>query len=81
MSLLDFSSDCLSSHFFLLLWFYILCGMPWPDRKWSNRDPKEHVQPLGKNSLLYVICLHLLAHLTFFFTRWVGGGQSRQQYV
>ncbi|SEN23452.1 cytochrome c biogenesis protein CcsA [Paenibacillus sp. OV219] len=73
MSLLDFSSDAFIVAFFLYCFGFMFYGVTALGRKWSNRSPEEHVRRWGRVAYI-VSLLGFAAHLTFFFTRWAGGG-------
>ncbi|SFS82157.1 cytochrome c biogenesis protein CcsA [Paenibacillus sp. BC26] len=73
MSLLDFSSDAFIVAFFLYCFGFMFYGVSALGRKWSNRSPEEHVRRWGR--IAYgVSILGFASHLTFFITRWIGGG-------
>ncbi|MFC4808450.1 cytochrome c biogenesis protein CcsA [Paenibacillus sp. GCM10023250] len=73
MSLLDFSSDAFIVAFFLYCFGFLFYGVSALGKKWSKRSPEEHVKKWGR--VAYVVSLAgFAAHLTFFFTRWAGGG-------
>ncbi|MFD0586864.1 cytochrome c biogenesis protein CcsA [Paenibacillus sp. GCM10027627] len=71
MSLLDFSSDAFIVAFFLYCFAFLFYVIAIAGKKWSNRDPLEHEKRWGKIAFA-VSSLGLAAHLTFFFTRWIG---------
>ncbi|REE94236.1 cytochrome c-type biogenesis protein CcsB [Paenibacillus taihuensis] len=73
MSLLDFSSDAFIVAFFLYCFGFMFYGITALGRKWSDRSPEEHVRRWGRIAY-FVSLLGFAAHLTFFFTRWAGGG-------
>ncbi|MCU6710050.1 cytochrome c biogenesis protein CcsA [Paenibacillus sp. J5C_2022] len=74
MSLLDFSSDVFLAAFFLYCFAFLFYMIAIAGKKWSNRDPQKHEKKWGKIAF-FVSSLGLAAHLTFFFTRWIGSGQ------
>lgn len=74
MSLLDFSSTIFIVAFFLYCFAFIFYCIAVAGKKWSNRDPKEHEARWSKIAFI-VSTSGLVAHLLFFFTRWIGSGQ------
>ncbi|CAM2803682.1 cytochrome c biogenesis protein CcsA [Paenibacillus sediminis] len=73
MSLLDFSRDAFIVTFFVYCAAFILYAVAVMGTKFSNRDPGVHGRKWGRISFT-VSSLGLAAHLTFFITRWIGGG-------
>ncbi|RAP76428.1 cytochrome c biogenesis protein CcsA [Paenibacillus montanisoli] len=73
MSLLDFSSDAFIAAFFLYCFGFMFYGVSALGRKWSNRSPEEHTRRWGRIAYAVSI-LGFAAHVTFFITRWIGGG-------
>ncbi len=73
MSWLDFSSDAFIAAFFLYCASFISYAIAVGGKKWSNRKPAEHAARWGKIAFV-LAAVGWLAHLTFFFTRWYGGG-------
>lgn len=74
MSILDLSSDTFLVAFFLYCFAFMFYVIAVAGKKWSNRDPKAHEQRWGKIAFI-ASSVGLAAHLTFFFTRWIGSGQ------
>jgi ABC-type transport system involved in cytochrome c biogenesis permease subunit len=74
VNLVDFSGDVFLAAFFLYCFGFLFYVIAIAGRKWSNRDPEEHVKRWGKIAFI-VSTAGLAAHLTFFFTRWAGSGQ------
>jgi len=74
MSLIDFSSDSFIVAFFLYCFAFIFYCIAVSGKKWSNRDPKAHEARWSKIAFI-TSTLGLIAHLTFFFTRWIASGQ------
>lgn len=70
---LDFSSDAFIVAFFLYCASFISYAIAVGGKKWSNRKPAEHTARWGKIAFV-LAAIGWLAHLTFFFTRWYGGG-------
>ncbi|WP_332262432.1 cytochrome c biogenesis protein CcsA [Paenibacillus sp. GSMTC-2017] len=71
MTLLEFSSDAFMAAFFLYCFAFMFYVIAIAGKKWSNRDPVEHVKRWGRIAFI-VSTTGLAAHLTFFFTRWFG---------
>jgi ABC-type transport system involved in cytochrome c biogenesis permease subunit len=42
-------------------------------KKWSSREPEEHMRRWGKVAFIVAV-LGFIGHLLFFFTRWYSGG-------
>lgn len=74
MNLVDFSGDAFLVAFFLYCFGFLFFVIAVAGKKWSNREPEEHVRRWGKIAFI-VSTTGLAAHLTFFFTRWAGSGQ------
>ena len=74
MNWLQFSSTSLSAAFFLYLFATIFYMVTLAGKKWSKGDPKQHEARWGKIAFV-TSTLGLIAHLLFFFTRWIGSGQ------
>lgn len=74
MSLIDFSSDAFIAAFFLYCFAFMFYVIAIAGKKWSNRDPEKHEKRWGRIAFI-VSTTGLAAHLTFFFTRWIGSGQ------
>lgn len=74
MNLVDFSGDAFLVAFFLYCFGFLFYVIAVAGKKWSNREPEEHVRRWGKIAFI-VSTAGLVAHLTFFFTRWAGSGQ------
>ncbi|QYR19946.1 c-type cytochrome biogenesis protein CcsB [Paenibacillus sp. sptzw28] len=73
MRLLDFSSDSFLVAFFLYCFGFIFYAITVAGAQFSNRDPKAHIRRWGRIAFI-VSLLGFIAHLTFFITRWIGGG-------
>ncbi|XEC92788.1 cytochrome c biogenesis protein CcsA [Paenibacillus tarimensis] len=71
---LAFSSNAFIAAFFLYCFGFMFYMIAVGGKKWSNREPGEHVKRWGRIAFI-VSVLGLAAHLTFFFTRWIGSGQ------
>ncbi|MET3850076.1 MULTISPECIES: cytochrome c biogenesis protein CcsA [unclassified Paenibacillus] len=71
--LLNFSSNMFVVAFFLYCAAFILFAVAIMGRRWSNRDPESHRRKWG-NIAFGVSSLGLVLELTYFFTRWAGGG-------
>ncbi|GLX69027.1 cytochrome c biogenesis protein CcsA [Paenibacillus glycanilyticus] len=74
MSYVDFSSDAFIVAFFLYCFAFLFYVVTIAGKKWSNRDPEKHEKRWSRISFV-TSTLGLIAHLTFFFTRWFGSGQ------
>jgi len=74
MNWLDFSSSSFIAAFFLYVISFIFYMVAVAGKKWANRVPKEHEARWSKRAFV-ISTLGLLAHLSFFFTRWIGSGQ------
>ncbi|MBD2846801.1 cytochrome c biogenesis protein CcsA [Paenibacillus sp. IB182496] len=70
-NLLAFSGDAFVAAFFLYCFGFIFYVIAVAGRRWSNRDPQQHLKRWGRIAFV-VSTLGLAAHLTFFFTRWIG---------
>ncbi|HIW33680.1 MAG TPA: cytochrome c biogenesis protein CcsA [Candidatus Paenibacillus intestinavium] len=75
MSLLDFSSSIFIVAFFLYCFAFIFYCIAVSGKKWSNRDPKVHEARWSKIAFI-TSSSGLIAHIVFFVTRWIGGGQA-----
>ncbi|MCQ6558074.1 cytochrome c biogenesis protein CcsA [Paenibacillus mendelii] len=73
MSLVDFSSDAFIVAFFLYCFGFLFYGVAIIGRKFSNRNSEDHLRRWGRIAFITSL-LGFAAHLTFFFTRWAGGG-------
>jgi len=72
-SWLHTSSNAFIVAFFLYCFSFIGYAVAVAGRRWSNRDPEAHTKRWGRIAFALAI-LGWIAHLTFFFTRWKGGG-------
>jgi ABC-type transport system involved in cytochrome c biogenesis permease subunit len=70
---LSFSSNAFIIAFALYCASFIAYAIAVAGKRWSNREPAEHMATWGKIAFITAV-LGWAAHLTFFFTRWVGGG-------
>lgn len=70
---LDISSIAFFSAFAIYCASFLIFVLAIAGRKWSNRDPQLHTKRWGRVGLAGSI-IGLTAHLTYFITRWVGGG-------
>ncbi|RED60492.1 cytochrome c biogenesis protein CcsA [Cohnella lupini] len=70
---LDFSSDAFITAFYLYCASFISFAIAVAGKRWSNRKPEDHTNRWGKIGFGLAV-VGWLAHLTFFFTRWYGGG-------
>ncbi|MCD9021245.1 cytochrome c biogenesis protein CcsA [Cohnella silvisoli] len=70
---LDFSSNAFIVAFYLYCASFISYAIAVAGKRWSNREPEAHTARWGKIGFAGAV-LGWLAHLTFFFTRWYGGG-------
>jgi ABC-type transport system involved in cytochrome c biogenesis permease subunit len=70
---LDFSSNAFIVAFYLYCASFICYAIAVAGKRWSNREPEAHTSRWGKIGFGAAV-LGWLAHLTFFFTRWYGGG-------
>ncbi|SDR86096.1 cytochrome c-type biogenesis protein CcsB [Paenibacillaceae bacterium GAS479] len=73
MNWLDLSSSAFIAAFFLYCFGFLFYVMAIAGRKWSHGDPVRHERKWGRIAFT-VSALGLAAHLTFFFTRWIGQG-------
>ncbi|MBB6674185.1 cytochrome c biogenesis protein CcsA [Cohnella nanjingensis] len=73
MNWLDISSTAFIIAFFLYCAAFIFYAVAIGGKRWSNRDPEAHNRRWGRIAFATAI-LGWAAHLTFFFTRWAGGG-------
>lgn len=74
MSLVDLSSDAFIIAFFLYCFAFFFYVIAIAGKKWSNRDSQKHEKKWSRIAFI-TSTLGLAAHLTFFFTRWIGSGQ------
>jgi len=74
MNWLDFSSSSFIAAFFLYVFAFIFYMVAVAGKKWGKRDAKQHEARWSKIAFI-TSSLGLLAHLSFFFTRWIGSGQ------
>jgi ABC-type transport system involved in cytochrome c biogenesis permease subunit len=70
---LDFSSNAFITAFYIYCASFISFAIAVAGKRWSNREPEVHASRWGKIGFTFAI-LGWAAHLTFFFTRWYGGG-------
>jgi ABC-type transport system involved in cytochrome c biogenesis permease subunit len=70
---LNFSSNAFIVAFYLYCASFISYAIAVAGKRWSNREPEAHTSRWGKIGFGAAV-LGWLAHLTFFFTRWYGGG-------
>lgn len=70
---LDFSSNAFIVAFGLYCASFICYAIAVAGKSWSNRKPEVHTARWGKIGFT-LASLGWLSHLTFFFTRWYGGG-------
>lgn len=73
MNWLDFSSDAFIIAFYLYCASFISYAIAVAGKRWSNREPEAHMKRWGTIGFFGAV-LGWIAHLTFFFTRWYGGG-------
>lgn len=73
MNILDFSGDAFIVSFFLYCASFVLYAIAVMGKKWSNRDPIDHMNRWGKFAFI-ASTIALTAHLVFFITRWAGAG-------
>ncbi|CAI6060949.1 Cytochrome c biogenesis protein CcsA [Paenibacillus sp. JJ-100] len=73
MNILDFSGDAFIVSFFLYCASFVLYAIAVMGKKWSNRDPIDHMNRWGKFAFI-ASTIALIAHFVFFITRWVGAG-------
>lgn len=73
MNIMDFSSLFFTIAFLVYCAAFILYGVAIMGRIWRNRDPNKHMKRWGRVSFV-VSSLGLVAHLIYFFTRWMGSG-------
>jgi ABC-type transport system involved in cytochrome c biogenesis permease subunit len=70
---LNFSSNAFIAAFYLYCASFISYAIAVAGKRWSNREPEAHTSRWGKIGFAAAV-IGWLAHLTFFFTRWYGGG-------
>jgi ABC-type transport system involved in cytochrome c biogenesis permease subunit len=70
---LDFSSNAFITAFAFYCASFISYAIAVAGKTWSNRKPEEHTARWGKIGFALAV-IGWLSHLTFFFTRWYGGG-------
>ncbi|BBI33158.1 cytochrome c biogenesis protein CcsA [Cohnella abietis] len=73
MNWVDFSSNAFVVAFYLYCASFICFAIAVGGKRWSNRKPEDHVNRWGKIGFAGAVA-GWIAHLTFFFTRWYGGG-------
>ncbi|RKP57095.1 c-type cytochrome biogenesis protein CcsB [Cohnella endophytica] len=73
MNWLDFSSNSFIVAFYLYCASFISFAIAVAGKRWSNRKAEDHTSRWGKIGF-GLAAIGWLAHLTFFFTRWYGGG-------
>lgn len=71
MNWLEISSDAFIVAFFLYIFSFVAYCIAFVGRKWSNRDPQQHVRRWGKIGFIIAMA-GLAANLVYFFTRWAG---------
>ncbi|AOZ91402.1 cytochrome c biogenesis protein CcsA [Paenibacillus crassostreae] len=71
--LLDVSSVFFTISFLIYCVAFIMYGVAIMGRVWRNRDPIVHTKKWGKAAFL-LASIGLIAHLTYFITRWIGSG-------
>ena len=64
MRLLDFSSDTFIVSFFLYCAAFLLYAVAVMGKKWSNRDPLDHMNRWGKK--LFIARLSPWRHISYF---------------
>jgi ABC-type transport system involved in cytochrome c biogenesis permease subunit len=69
----SFSSNFLLIAFVLYNLGFLLFVLSIIGKKWSSRDPQEHMRRWG-NVAFGTALLGFVGHLLFFFTRWYSGG-------
>ena len=70
---LEVSSNAFIVAFFLYCAAFVGFAVAIAGRRWSNRDVQAHTRRWSRIGFA-LAALGWLAHLTFFFTRWIGGG-------
>lgn len=73
MNLLEFSQRALQAALLIYSASFIFYMIAVGGRKWSNREPAEHLRRWGWIGF-GVAALGWAAHVAFFVTRWIGGG-------
>ena len=74
MSLIDISNTAFMVAFFLYCFAFLFYGIAIMGKKWSNRDVAQHEKRWGRIAF-FVSSAGLVAHLIFFFLRWIASGQ------
>ncbi|WP_274655270.1 c-type cytochrome biogenesis protein CcsB [Paenibacillus humicola] len=59
--------------FFLYCFGFLFYAVAVAGQKFSNRDPEKHLRRWGRIAFVTSL-LGFLSHVTFFVTRWIGGG-------
>src|SRR5665647_647517 len=67
------SSDYLLIAFVLYNLGFLLFVLAILGKRWSSREPEEHMRRWGKVAFVIAL-LGFIGHLLFFFTRWYSGG-------
>ncbi|MFD2611973.1 cytochrome c biogenesis protein CcsA [Paenibacillus gansuensis] len=71
--MLDISGDALLLALFIYCFAFLGFVLSIAGRRWSNRDPQAHTLRWSRLSFILTI-VGLASHLTYFITRWIGGG-------
>lgn len=74
MSYESFSSTALLIAFFIYTAMFLVFVISVLGKKWSNRDPEQHVKKWGKIGFIGSV-IGFVSHATYFFVRWIGSGQ------
>ncbi|MDG0789704.1 cytochrome c biogenesis protein CcsA [Cohnella ginsengisoli] len=70
---LDISSTAFQAAFYLYCASFICYAIAVGGKRWSNREPEHHNRRWGRFGFVLAVA-GWACHLTFFFTRWKGGG-------
>lgn len=70
---LDFSDGAFIAAFALYCVSFFAYAVAVAGKRWSNRKPGEHLERWGRIAFVVAVT-GWLAHLAFFFTRWIGQG-------
>src|SRR5690554_3847169 len=73
MSLAEISNLCLVIALILYVLGFFGFVISIVGKKWSNRDPKVHQSKWSRFAFMLSL-LGVIAHLSFFFTRWISSG-------
>lgn len=73
MELVEFSSRALLIAFIMYCVSFLGYVVALTGKRWSNRDPEKHLQRWSRLAFI-VSVIGFLSQVTYFITRWIGGG-------